>query len=153
MPGLVVVAAITDDFALNVLQQKNDRLKISEKLRAKGDTRSFALAAMAESGMKLIDGTAITLMPPNDDSLAASYRRLRDLYRMAYAVDPSDAFEPERGAHRQMRSYVRRWITRWDLERGYPGQEIDLDETRIAPTYDEDDALGTDSEEGGSVAA
>jgi len=151
--GALFVAAITDDFALEVLEQRRDREKVQVKLTERGDTRSLTIAAMASAGMDLIQKRAIHLTPPSDDSLYASYQRLQRLYGVAYGREPSGAFEPERGAHRPMRSYVRRWVWGWDLERIDPSTRPEPEEEEVKIDYDEDadlaSAASQESEEAG----
>ena len=53
----------------------------------------------------------------------ASYQRLHKLYEVAYGEEPPGRLALERGAHRPMRSYVRRWISTWDLARLDPAQD------------------------------
>ncbi len=146
--GVSFVAAITDDFALDVLIERKDREKVSTRLTGKGDTKSLAISSLATAGMDLIEREAILLNPPSDDSLQVSYQRLRELYGSAYGKAPADAFEPEREAHRAIRSYVRRWISTWDLERLYPAERREAEEETLRTGYDEDADLASESEEG-----
>jgi hypothetical protein len=115
--GTLFAAAITDDFALAVIHGRNERETIRRRIGDKGDAKSQALAELAAVGMDQLERKAIVLTPPNDDTLQASYERLRRIYLAAYGREPADAFQAERDAHRPMRSYVRRWIWSWDLAR------------------------------------
>lgn len=138
--GAFFVAAITDDFALDVLEQRRDREKIQTRIGER-DAKGFAIAQEATAGMDQIQKRAIVLNPPNDDTLERSYHHLRKLYGVAYGKEPSLEFEAERGAHRPMRSYVRRWVLGWDLERLDPAMKLDTEEEAVSVRYDEDDAL------------
>ena len=151
--GTVFLAAITDDFALSVLDQRGDAEKAPERAKAKGDTRSLAMAAMAETGMDLIEKKAISLNPPNDDTLRASYERLRDLYSAAYGTVPSGVFQPEVGSHRPMRSYVRRWISVWDMQRLDPQGVADTEEEELQMVQGEDPELSAESDQEQSESA
>jgi len=147
IPGVGAVAAITDDFTLEMFANRNDRSVIPDRLRLKGDPRSLELAAFAESGMDLLDRKAIMLHPPSDDSLKLTFRHFRDLYQLAYGYSPRADIETERGLHQAMRSYVRRWISNWDLERLYPTEHLDAEEETLPVDYTEDPELGKGTDE------
>jgi hypothetical protein len=76
VPGLTAVAAITDDFAAHVLDEKGDRDAIGNRLRSKGSEEMAALAARAETGMRIFQREALTLDPPDADTLQATYEQL-----------------------------------------------------------------------------
>jgi hypothetical protein len=145
--GTLFVAAITDDFALDVLVQRGDAERAADRVKAKGDTKSLATAAMAETGMDVIRRKAITLNAPSDDTLQASYAKLRTLYSDAYGVTPSGEFQSETGAHRAMRSYVRRWISAWDMQRLDPVGHAETEEENVRIGYGEDSDLSAEQEE------
>lgn len=141
IPGLTAVAAITDDFAAELLVGRNDLQRVPERLRSRGDDQSLRAAALAESGMALIHRAGIALHPPDDDTLRATWEKLAALYEAAYGWRPTDAYDSPGGWHRTMRSYVRRWITEWDLRRLYPDQSVATVETPPGIDYVEDAAL------------
>lgn len=145
LPGTTAVAAITDDYAAELLDRRGDLARVPERLKSRGDDASLRLASLAESGMALIDREAIGLHLPNDDTLAVSYEKLRDLYEQAYGWRPPRDYKPPTGWHRSMRSYVRHWITTWDLER--LGEGGDVIEEVIPGGYEEDTALGQETPE------
>jgi hypothetical protein len=141
-PGLTAVAAITDDFSLAVLQEKSDRDIVAKKLRAKDTDEYITLAGRAETGMRLIEREALTLLPPDEATLTNTYRRLKEIHAKAYDWDPPEIPTNVTSISRRMRSYVRRWVNEWDLKRLYPGAEICTeDEQEIKPTYEEDESL------------
>lgn len=141
-PGLTTVAAITDDFGLAVLQEKSDRDKVGAKLRMKGTDEYTILAARAETGMRIIERESLTLKPPDESTLAATYGRLKKLHGEAYGWEPPEIPTAEASMTRRMRSYVRRWVNEWDLRRLYPGAELSAeDEQELRPTYAEDQSL------------
>ncbi len=82
LPGVVTVATITDDFALAVLRQKGDWEYVGPRLRSRGTDEYNLLAARAEAGMRLID-KPLPLEPPNEATLEATYRRLKEIYTQA----------------------------------------------------------------------
>lgn len=139
VPGVVTVAAITDDFALAVLQEKGDRAIVGQRFRSKGSDEYAALAGRAEAGMRLIERAAVTLHPPDANALQHTYERLKEIHGKAYSWDPPEIAKPEISVARRMRSYVRRWVNEWDLRRLYPGVDLEAeDEKPILPTYEED---------------
>jgi hypothetical protein len=144
--GAAFVGAITDDFALDVLEQRRDREKIQTRLAEKGDSKNFNVATLAAAGMDQIQKKAIPLHPPNDDTLQASYQRLQHLYASSYPGTPFRPFEPERGAHRPMRSYVRRWIWNWDIERVAPNHRPEPEEENVPSNYLEDADLSAEDD-------
>lgn len=147
LPGLVAVAAITDDFGLAVLQEKSDRDTIGPKFRGKGTDEYTAMAPKAETGMRLIERSAVLLQPPDDATLSRTYERLNTIHGAAYSWHPPEIPPTAKSVTRRMRSYVRRWVSEWDLRRLYPGRNIVPDEEQeIRPTYDADEDLEIPSE-------
>jgi hypothetical protein len=145
--GLTAVAAITDDFGLAVLQEKSDRDKVGARLRAKETDEYITFAGRAETGMRLIEREALTLLPPDESTLTNTYLRLKEIHAKAYAWDPPDIPTNVTSISRRMRSYVRRWVNEWDLRRLYPGAELCTEEEQeIRPTYEQDESLERPSE-------
>ncbi len=140
IPGILAVAAITDDFDIKVLNKQNDLEKAPARLRQKGDQRSIELAALAETGMEIIASKSILLRSPIDDTLTVTFAKLARVYEKAYGYRPEDGSPFFDGAmRRQMRSYVRRWIGTWDLDRLYgPGPRDFVEEDSGAFNYTED---------------
>lgn len=140
-PGITVVAAVTDDFDLAILQERGDRDYVAAKLRDRGSDDFVALAARAEAGMRIIERDAVTLRPPTAETLAATQERLREIHAQAYDWSPTEIKTGDVSMRRAMRSHVRRLINEWDLLRLYPGAGVDTQEEDLHPTYVEDDAL------------
>jgi len=147
-PGLIAVGAITADFELAVLDEKGDRDSIREKLEDKGTEEYKLLAAKAETGMRIIRRDAVPVEPPDDRALKATYERLREVHAKAYGWEPPEIAPTERSTTRRMRSYVRRWINEWDLNRLYPGIAISTEEQELRPSYEEDKEIETPIETG-----
>ncbi|MCX7621936.1 MAG: ATP-binding protein [Acidimicrobiales bacterium] len=147
IPGVTAVAAITDDYDINVLDGRRDREKVPERLKARGDESALLQAMMAERGMDLIGHDALRLHAPNDDTLRASFEKVRSLYRTAYDYEPRSQASFAGSRHQAMRSYVRRWISDWDLERLYPGRLREAEEEVLRTDYSEDPELLRESEE------
>lgn len=146
-PGLTAVAAITDDYDISVLDQKGDSDYVGAKLREKDTEEMLRLAAWAEAGMRVIKREAMPLDRPNDDTLRATYERVRDVHARAYEWDPPGAEGSASTRSRPMRTYIRRWINEWDLRRLYPEAEVETVEEELHPTYGEDATLEVASEE------
>lgn len=140
-PGLTAVAAITDDFDINVLQEKGDRDVVGARLLAKGTADMTLAAARAEVGMRLIAREALALTPPTGELLAETYKAVRAVHAEAYGWDPPDIAGAEITLRRAMRSHIRRWINEWDLLRLHPGAEIHTEEVELHVDYHQDDQL------------
>jgi hypothetical protein len=138
--GITSVLAITDDFALAVLEEKGDREKIVPKMREKHGSDS-SLPESARMGMKIIDDEALPLAQPADSVLSFTYGRLKEIHSGAYGWEAPEASSADRTLKRPMRSYVRRWINEWDLARAYPGTHINVEEHELETTYAEDTNL------------
>jgi len=142
VPGVVAVAAITDDFGLAVLQEKSDRDTIGPRFRSKGSDEYTNLAGKAETGMRLIERSVIPLTPPDSSLLERTYHQLKEIHGKAYLWEPPEIPSQAVSVTRRMRSYVRRWVNEWDLKRLYPGSEIVTeDEQELRPTYEADEDL------------
>lgn len=146
LPGVLAVAAVTDDFALAVIQQKGDRDYVGAKLRDKGTDEMITTAARAESGMRAIERDAILLSPPTAETLYDTYQKLREIHGRAYAWHPGQLETGLITHSRRMRSHVRRWINEWDLERLFPGQVVQTVEQELKPSYAEDETLEESAE-------
>ena len=150
LPGVLTVAAITDDFGLAVLQEKSDRDTIGPRFRNKGTDEYTSLAGRAETGMRLIERSVIPLRPPDAATLERTYGCLRETHGKAYSWEPPEIPTATVSVTRRMRLYVRRWVNEWDLRRLYPGKEVVTeDEQEIKPTYDPDEDLEVPSEPAG----
>ncbi|MGI8980890.1 MAG: BREX system ATP-binding domain-containing protein [Pirellulaceae bacterium] len=147
VPGITTVAAITDDFDIEVLERREDKTKAPERLRQAGDQKGLSQAQMAETGIGLITSPQVVrLHAPSDDTLAVSFERLRKLYETAYGYAPKGLVPHEGAAHQAMRSYVRRWISDWDLDRLYGEREhVPVEET-LKVDYSESPELSEEAE-------
>ncbi len=142
IPGVLAVSAITDDFGLAVLQEKSDRDTIGRRFRDRGNDEYTILAGRAETGMRLIERSVVALKPPDAAALQHAYKRLKSLYGEAYSWEPPEIPQLHISMTRRMRSYVRRWVSEWDLRRLYPGIDVQAeDEQEVKPTYEADTDL------------
>lgn len=141
-PGLVAVAAITQDYALARIDGqhdgKPDRDYIPPKFTSKGTEEAMQLAALAETGMRIIERDAVPLTLPDEMTLCQTLEKLKEIYKTAYGEIPSNVELGEQAMSRRMRSYVRRWINEWDLRRLYPDKQIQLEEQPVQPGYQQD---------------
>jgi hypothetical protein len=156
IPGVTVVASITLDYHIAVLgeQGKNDRQIAPDRMSKKGDAASKLLAVMSALGIKVIDKDRVELQQVTDDTLAISFHKLRELYQEAYDFTPSDKLDlPTKGPLMPMRSYVRRWITSWDLSRLYGDvQHPGIEEQQMPQQYHEDPEAMEEVEERAELA-
>ena len=146
-PGVLSVATITDDFASAVLMGKQDIDHIGSFLESKGTESYQEMAGRAITGMRLINREALLLHPPSDATLQRTHDALRTMYTAAYGWEPAPRTVTRESVARRMRSYVRRWINEWDLERIYPGETLETVETEIQIDYTENTELGRVAEE------
>jgi hypothetical protein len=149
-PGVVIVYAITDDFATAVINARLDSEKLPERLTLKGRTADAALAAL---GIRHIERTVLQhrLLSPTLADLASCQGKVQRLYSAAYNWPAPVLPPPERTSSRTMRQYIKGWITQWDLLR-LDGRDVVLVSDSIASNYTEDPTLAEpralDDEEG-----
>lgn len=136
-PYLTTVGTITVDFAVEVLHDKGDREQVVPMLEAKPSDEYRAMASRAQAGMRMIDRGTTDLRPPDESTLHETYTTLKQLHAAAYDWEPRDIDMARTATSRRMRSYVRRWINEWDLQRLYPGQQLQTVETALAVDYTE----------------
>lgn len=115
-PGLVAVAAITNDFSREILIDKGDLDQVSAII----EMRDPSLVPAVDRGMKLIQQAEL-LLPVDEHGLRRTYDTLRRLHGEAYGWSPPDVAWPEALGSSAMRTYVRAWINAWDVRRLYPG--------------------------------
>ena len=147
-PGMAVVGAVTADFASAIISpdgQKKDRDYIRPKLE--GSARYGALAARAETGMRLLEREGMALEPPGEDGVRATMETLRGLYGRAYGRHPParPATDGGAGFRGRMRYKVRAAINEWDLHRLCPGYRPETEIETFAPTYEENADLERES--------
>jgi hypothetical protein len=146
-PGLVTVAAITEDFDAAVLVDKDDYSSIRQKLEDKGREEYRVIAARAETGMRIIRREALALEPPDERHLLETYRRLKDVHAKAHGWNPPEIPMAELATTRRIRSHVRRWITQWDLHRLFPDAAVTTEEKELHPAYTQDVEVEKPAEE------
>ncbi len=151
-PGLIVVGAVTDDFASAIISpdgQKKDRDYIRPRLQRNATYGN--LAARAETGMRLLERDCVALEPPTEADVRAAMDALRRLYHKAYRWNPPPhaASADGAGVQGRMRYKVRAAINEWDLHRLHsdyrPATEIEA----FTPTYDENADLEREAGDGG----
>lgn len=139
VPGIITVAAISSDFSQAVLDDKGDRDGMAAYLAG----RYPELIERAEAGMRMIDSAEL-FVPPNDERIRRAYVELRRLYREAYSWPPPEIEWPPQVGQTTMRTYVRAWITTWDLRRLHPDtrpEEAGFELTSPAFDYGEEPEL------------
>ena len=134
---LITVAAITDDFEAAVLLGKNDNEILPQRLRDKQTEEYAEVAALAEVGMRHIQGDLIPLVPPDEAELDRAYNTLKKLHGSAFGWEPPDVAGLEKLGATRMRQYVRAWINEWDLVRLDPGYRPITDAVEIPAGYEE----------------
>jgi hypothetical protein len=147
VPGIIALAAVTDDFAANVISAKRDDELAAPRLTAKGERET---AHLASTGIRaLVNPGAVAILPsPDDAMLRQSLEHTRRLYGKAYdwqppSIDIGDQFEKK-----SMRQYIKSWITVWDLQRLY-GASTDIVAGTIATDYAENTDMEAPTEPNG----
>lgn len=146
-PGLLVVGTVTDDFAAAILGVggKQDRDYVGPWLRSRGED---AVAARAETGIRILERETIQLEPPTAEDVATTVDKLRRIYSIAYAWEAPRAESTAGGAgHRsRMRYKVRAAINEWDLMRLYPNSRPETEGIDYRLGYHEDPELTREGE-------
>ncbi len=130
--GLHVAAAITDDFAAEVINRRQDDEKLPERLRLKG---AAAQADLALAAMRAIE-LAPVLQPPAEADLRRHAETLRQSYAACYGWPAPPLPVGERRANRTVRHHIRGWITQWDVLR-LQGRATTLELGTVAANYRE----------------
>jgi hypothetical protein len=146
-PGLTAVASITDDYVSAVLIDKHDLDHVGPLLLGRDNELYRTMAARAETGMRVIQRDGLLLSSPDDATLQTTYNALQRIYAGAYDWMPGDRAVSRTSLGRRMRSYVRRWINEWDLQRLYPGEALATVETELGVDYSENPDLLTAPED------
>ena len=115
LPGIVAVAALTDDYVSEMFDSRRDDELIPQALERKGLTREAEQARTCMAHMRRAPG--IRLAAPDDFDLCAAQGRIAELYFDAYRRGPESLAIGERLAGKSMRQYIKSWITQWDMER------------------------------------
>ena len=139
--GLVVAAAITEDFAEALLEQRQDRTKAPDRLRERGEEQA---AKWAEKGMRWLDSRHTPLHEVSEGAVEGAVEKIRDIYRVAYDWSPPPATAPAEGGagyQKRMRYKVRSAITAWDLQRLYPDSRPEMESEEYHTPYTENPDL------------
>ncbi len=146
-PGLVAVFAITRNFTMIVLEERNDMEVVPGKLRASGIDADRLLAKQAEGGMRFIDRESKWLTGPEPATIQQTKEQIQEIHARAYNWSPPALGPEERLTTTPMRQYVRRWINEWDLKRLYPDHEVHMVVEELKMDYSEDRELETRAED------
>ncbi|MGH7915943.1 MAG: BREX system ATP-binding domain-containing protein [Candidatus Binataceae bacterium] len=146
VPGVVTVAAITDDFTSEVIDKRCDDQQVPLKLAGKNERKN---AERARLGMETLARKQVLLKPPDAALLEVSLQKIRAFYADAYGWDVTAADVGEITAAKSMRQYIKSWITTWDLERLY-GTRPEIETVNVAPNYEENKDIELAAERGDS---
>ena len=159
LPGMGVVAALTNDFKTEVMEGKNDTVNVPARIRSTQTEADNQLANRAEIGLALIESERVPINSPTEHKIQEAYSTIRSLHFQAHswrdwdhaAIEPSVNLVP--GA--TMREYVKSWITEWDFKRIAPEDDVEIEVTGFKQTFQEDKDLQTtepEKPEAGPVA-
>jgi len=144
IPGVVTVAAITDDFPDQMFRQRHDDEQIPPLLETRGLLRQ---AAMAKSGIAWLERRQSKLSAVDEAELRRSLEKIGALYRDAYDWTPPKITIGERLAGKSVRQYVKSWITIWDIIRLY-GETPVINTETLAIDYTEGSEVEDGAERG-----
>jgi P-loop Domain of unknown function (DUF2791) len=133
VPGVVTVAAITDDFVSEVIGKRRDDEQTPLKLANRNERRT---AERARLGINCLEKQQAVLQTPNAARLEATLYKIRGLYSSAYGWDVTAVEIGEITAAKSMRQYIKSWITTWDLQRLYNSRP-EIETVAVAPDYEE----------------
>ena len=147
-PGLVVVGAVTSDFASAIISpdgQRKDRDYVPARLEQ--NVRYRDIASRATTGMRLLERECVALAVPDSDDVRVTMESLRRLYRRAYGwmPPPSQTTAGGAGFTGRMRYKVRAAINEWDLQRLKVADVPDTEFVAFDSSYDENAALEQDT--------
>lgn len=144
-PGMLAIFALSDDFVAKILEERQDRQNVPQRLLLRNTEADRILAGEAQVGMRLLN-EAITLRKPNEERLRGIYEQAKNLHREAHNWEPPDVPDAERSA--TTRQHIKTWITHWDLRRLYPEYEPHIQHRAIGFDYSENPDLEKPSEDG-----
>lgn len=133
IPGVLTVAAVTDDFADQMFDRKRDDELVPPRLEQRGLSTQ---AEAARYGIACLRRQGYPLSPRDEAALRHSLDRIGELYRDAYGWPPPDTEIGSWEASRSMRQYVKSWITAWDIQRLY-GERARITAGTIPTDYSE----------------
>lgn len=132
-PGVVTVAAISDDFTGEVIGKRRDDEQVPLKLASKNERRT---AERARLGIDTLEKKQVLLQAPNAGLLEVCLNKIGGFYSDAYGWEVTAADVGEITKAKSMRQYIKSWITTWDLERLY-GTRPEIETINVAPDYEE----------------
>jgi hypothetical protein len=144
LPGIATVAAFTDDYVSQMLDDRRDAELIPQALELKGLARQSILAKRCIEELQRMRG--VRLAQPDAPALGAAQQRIADLYFDAYRWRPRDLAVGERLVGKSMRQYIKSWITAWDIERLY-GERPAIEARRMRTDYTESAELAAPATE------
>ncbi len=138
LPGIVTVAAFTDDYVSEMFDSRRDDELVPQALERKGLTHPASQARACIAYMRRSPG--IRLVAPDDAALRAAQGRIAELYFDAYRHRPASVGIGERLAGKSMRQYIKSWITEWDMEQLF-GESAHIAIKAITTDYSESEEL------------
>ena len=134
VPGVVTVAAITDDFTDAVINSRRDDEQVPLKLVNRNERRA---SERARRGIEFLERSTAILRVPNQQQLQACLDKVRGLYHQAYGWQADDIDIGPLAATKSMRQHIKSWITTWDLERLYRAHRPEIETTDLPSNYEE----------------
>lgn len=152
-PSVACIATVTGDFSAKVLDGGtdglDDRRSIPDFLRRRNKTGDEELAILAERGIDALDDPgSIYLEGPDISMLGVTKSRVADVYATAFDWSPPRESPSLMSTTTPMRTYIKTWIYAWDLARLGITQRPSIESETLTQSYDPDDALEVEAEEG-----
>ncbi len=133
-PGVITVAAITDDFTDVVINRRRDDEQVPVKLVNRNERPA---AERARRAIEFLESKRTILNHPDQERLQACLEKVGSLYHQAYGWQTNDIDIGPLAATKSMRQHIKSWITIWDLERVYSAHRPQIDTTDMPPNYAE----------------
>ncbi len=143
-PGVVTVAAITEDFTSEVIRNRRDDEHAPKILSDKNERKA---AERARLGITTLE-KPVLLQTPTAELLQVSLNKIRRYYSDAYGWDATEVAVGEITKTKSMRQYIKSWITTWDLERLY-GIRPEIETVVVVSDYEENADIEKTTEPGG----
>ncbi len=144
-PGVVTVAAITDDFTSEVILNRRDDEHAPKMLSDRNEQKA---AERARLGIATLMEKQVLLQTPTAELLQDSLKKIRGFYSAAYGWDATAVEVGEITATKSMRQYIKSWIATWDIERLY-GIRPEIETVVVAPDYEENKDIETTTKSDG----
>lgn len=152
--GVFPVLAVTDEYGSVVLEDKGDLDKVPLVLAERALDSNSPHPDAARAGMQILNSGGFSLKAPDETVLDETYEMVRGLYARAYQWEtPVLEIDIRREQTTPLRTYIRTWITQWDLKRLYGADVAAVETESYHNLYveEEDEQGGPETESDASI--